>query len=251
MNQWLYESDEQEGLHPDKAWLTNGKERALFKPDTEDKESDVELEVFNIAYALEIPCARIEIIEFEGKRGSISYDVKDRDSKEIVYKYPDDLFYKHCGVTYASRDAHGNQNERVDIISLETVRNCIPHIETNVVDMIFLDCLVRNGDRHGLNWELIVKNDDGGIIGMTPLFDHGKSLWIDFLTMNECRIPYEDDSKELTHYKMFERLSYDYSEQIKNLLEKCAGIELHDFVKPRYCKMCEIFERVQGGGSKS
>jgi len=249
MNKWHYLSDEIEGVHPGKMWLTNGTTRALFKADTADKESEIEMEVYKIALSLGMPCAKIEVIEFDGKKGSISYDFKERDNDAIVYRYPDDLFFKSSGVTYASKDADGNPNERVDVISFEAIRNNIPNILAEVIDMIFLDCLVRNGDRHGSNWELIVKQDEG-IIGIAPLFDHGKCLWIEFLTMDECRIPWGEGHRELTHFKMFENLCAEYPEQIKDLLHKCSGIEFIDFVAERYIKMRDIFERV-GNHSKN
>ena len=68
MNQWKPIVEEHEGVHPKKIWITNGKERALFKPDTNVNESAIEHEVYKIATALDIPCAKIEIINFAAKR---------------------------------------------------------------------------------------------------------------------------------------------------------------------------------------
>ena len=218
MSQWVFEARENEGFHGGKLWLKKddetGKtlERALFKPDTKYKESAVEYEAYKIATALGIPCAKVEIIEFEGKEGIISYDFKDRANKEIMYIPPDDLYHKSDGLTIKSHDSRGNRLDRIDMITFEMVKAYMPQIKSKVVDMLFFDCLIRNGDRHGFNWELIMSRK-GEVLDVAPLFDHGKALWIDFLTKEECRLPWAVDY-ELRHYDMFGLLCQDYTAQM-------------------------------------
>ena len=244
MSQWEYLYDETEGIHKDKAWLTNGHERALFKPDTENSESAAELETSRIAKALGIPCAEIEIIEYKGRKGCVSYDVKKHGEPGTTYAYPDSLNAVRCRIAYGSKAPNHPQFYMTEEVTLETVKSEMAHILPKVVEMLFLDCLVRNDDRHGRNWELMIDRT-GRILGMAPLYDHGLALWNDGTATDTCRMPYFDDVM-LTHYAMFEQLATEYPEQIAGLMEKCAGIELCDYAADRFSIMREIHERVSG-----
>lgn len=53
------------------------------------------------------------------------------------------------------------------------IRNCL---EKEIYEMIVVDYLILNRDRHGANIELL-KNNKTGEIKMAPLFDHGMSLY--------------------------------------------------------------------------
>ena len=244
MNKWTVEKPEHEGVHKNKNWLSNGQERALFKPDTEKNESAAELETSKIAKALGIPCARIEVIEFDGQKGCISYDVKKHSEPDIAYAYPDDLYVIGDRLTSRSKTTGGDRLELVDEVTLETVKTMMPHILPKVVEMLFLDCLVHNNDRHGRNWELVV-GKDGSIHDIAPLYDHGLALWSSSKATNICCVPYSEDV-ELTHCAMFERLATEFPEQVAGLMEKCAGIELCDYAAGRFARMQEIHERAAG-----
>ena len=76
MSHWIRMHDEPDGFSPNKFWVTDGKERALFKPDTEDKESEIEYETYKIAKALGISCAKTEVAELFGETGTLSYNFK-------------------------------------------------------------------------------------------------------------------------------------------------------------------------------
>lgn len=43
-------------------------------------------------------------------------------------------------------------------------------------EMLVVDYLISNADRHGQNWGVYVDNDTGKVIGLHPLFDHNNSF---------------------------------------------------------------------------
>ena len=247
MSKWRFADEEVEGVHPNKAWLTNGTERALFKPDTYIGEGEIELEAYRIAAALGIACARIELLTYNDcTPGIISYDFKQHDDTKIIYHKADDMYYKERTntLTHISIDSEGNVLESI-CMTLEDVKNHIPQIESKVVEMLYFDCLIRNIDRHGYNWELIVDEADGTVLDLAPLFDHGHALWSKkALKLDDrCAVPYVDDV-ELENFKMFHQLCIEYPGQILNLLQKTSKIELNDFVAERFQKMREIYMNV-------
>ena len=247
MNQWKYIDDEIEGVHPNKAWLTDGTNRALFKPDTYTNESEIELEAYRIAAALDIPCAKIELLSYNDKTsGTISYDFKQHNDTETIYQKADDMYYKEKSdtLTHVSVDSDGSPIETISM-TFENIKNYIPQIESKVIDMLYFDCLIRNIDRHGYNWELIVNTTDGRVRDLAPLFDHGYSLWSEKALKldDKCAVPYADDV-ELENFKMFHQLCIEYPEQMQSLLLKTFHIELHPFVAERFQKMQEIYKNV-------
>ena len=251
MKNWTSLVEEHEGIMPNKVWLENKAENimALFKPDTECNESAIEYEVYKIGRELGLPCVKIEIFTHNGKIGCLSYDynkiIEGSYANDIHCAHADYLYKKGNGLTYNSKDSKGNTLDMIDEISMEIVKSQMPCIEKDVVNMLFLDCLVSNRDRHGCNWD-VVMTIEGEVIGLAPLFDHAASLWNGYSPeYDKCLVLWEDGKPELMHFEMFERLSYEYPEQIKDLLQKCSGIEFIDFVAERYTKMQDIFERVE------
>jgi len=246
---WNVDDQEKEGVHKGKVWLEHVETKilALFKPDTENNESITEHEVYKIASKLDIPCAKIELVEFEGRKGCLSHHYNlhyEEQGKDLVFIHADDLYEKDDMVTHKSKDSSKNSLEMIPEMTLEIVKERISVILPDVVNMLFLDCLVSNRDRHGYNWDLVMDDEKGEVVGLAPLFDHGYSLEHKFDEDHDnCALPWTDDV-ELTHYAMFEMLSTDYPEQVKSLLEKSAKIDFIEFVQPRFNKMCEIFERV-------
>jgi len=160
--------------------------------------------------------------------GSLSYNFKETDlSREYVP--PAKLYANVNGeVTFHSKNADSIPNYKL-AMSFEKVKEKFPAIERDVVDMLFVDCLICNMDRHGNNWELIKDIESNQIIGMAPLFDHGLSMWNSF--SDNSRLAWSEGESIISHYEIFSRLSMDYPKQIENLLNKCASIELNEYVK--------------------
>jgi hypothetical protein len=238
MKNWTSIRKEKKGVVPDKNWVTDGESLALYKPDTQRKESIVEYEAYKIASALGIPCAKTELISLFGTEGCLSYNFKAFDpSREYV---PPATIHTNTNgeITFHSKNFDSIPNYKL-AMSFEKVKEKFPEVERDVVDMLFVDCLICNMDRHGNNWELIKDIASNKIVGMAPLFDHGLSMWNSF--SDNSRLAWCDNETIIDHYEMFGRLSVDYPEQIKDLLAKCAPIELNDYVKPRYHLMRDIF----------
>ena len=138
MPDWRILREEELGMVQDKVWVTNGTETALFKPDTDRNadraellklveegkidaenaellignpyegpvESEIEYEFYRIASALNIPCAKIEIIDLFGRHGILSYNVKTDES--VTYCPAGRLYKKSKGITHESKDSKGD-----------------------------------------------------------------------------------------------------------------------------------------------
>lgn len=215
-SEWKFLYDERQGATPNMAWVERGEgatyERALFKPDSYGFNGSYgEYETYKIATALGIPCAKIEIDELFGMRGILSYDICKKD----------DVAYVHAGAYFRNGGEPGYGNLSMD----EVKKN--PIIEEAVVQMLFLDCLVSNCDRNGRNWFLEMSTEGNKIVGLAPLFDHGKTHEEHSPNIDYCRVYWnepEDDiasRRFLRHYEMLEHLSRDYPHIIGALIEKC------------------------------
>ena len=205
---------------------------------------------YEVARQIGVTVAKTEMVEYKGRKGCLSYDYKDiySENLKMVYRPVAKMYEKEGLVTHRSKDTKEVKLKQIPKISLEYAKERIPEIEKQMVDMLYLDCLISNRDRHGTNWDLAIDTSIGKI-EVAPLFDHGLSLWNQFSPeMDYCLVLWEENQIELKHFDMFEKLSANYPEQIGELLKKCAEIKMEDkqaeFVQPRYQKMCEIFERV-------
>jgi hypothetical protein len=239
MSQWRELKKERRGAMPKKAWLTDGEHNALFKPDTPRKrESYFEYEASRIAEALGIPCAKIEIFKHEGKTGTLSYDVHESGFTYVPVNMVDLV---SNSLHYSEVMPHGN-------LCLEEIRNTpeLKVLESATVDMLFLDTLIKNCDRHGNNWELKFADDGETLVGIAPLFDHGNSQ--QYAARDNSAVCFFSKDKESmttfpTFKELFKNLCEYYPEQIGALLEKCENIELTVFCAERFKEMKEEFSR--------
>jgi hypothetical protein len=239
MSNWTEIGHERRGAMPKKAWMTDGVHTALFKPDTPRKhESYFEYEASRIAEALGIPCAKIEIFKHDGKTGTLSYNVHEHG-------------FSYYPITKANLSANGIEINSIPIptcnISVEDIRTnpALKVIEKDTIDMLFLDTLIKNCDRHGNNWELKY-SEDKELVGIAPLFDHGNSQ--QYAARDNSAVCFFSKDKEFmttfpTFKELFKNLCEYYSEQIGALLEKCENIELNAFCAERFKEMKEEFER--------
>ena len=254
---WFAERYEGRGQLPNKVWLTNElREAALFKPDSKRLESEIECHVYKIAVALDIPHAITEFLEINSSEiqgmsgneriltGTLSYNFKTDPNMDYVPV--EELFQESSGEISPSN--YGFFEEMTTkSFTMENIQNHLPVIEKDTVNMVFLDCLVSNRDRHGRNWEIMVDRNTNQIVGVAPLFDNDKSMWNYHEPNNKndfCRVPWKQGERPLKHYEMFERLAERYPDQVGNLLEKCKGVELHLFVQERHKAMQGIFQKV-------
>jgi hypothetical protein len=240
MSNWITATKECTGAMPKKSWLTNGGQEALFKPDTPRKhESYFEYEASRIAEALGIPCAKIEIFEHNGKTGTLSYNVHEPGFTYIPVTRTD-----------LSSNAVGINSKALPMsnIAVEDIRNnpALKPIEKDTVDMLFLDTLIKNCDRHGNNGELKFSDDGETLLGIAPLFVHGNSQ-LYAARDNSAVCFYSKDKESITTFptfpELFKNLCEHYPEQIGALLEKCENIELNAFCAERFKEMKEEFSR--------
>jgi hypothetical protein len=120
-------------------------------------------------------------------------------------------------------------------------------IEKDTVDMLFLDALIKNCDRHGNNWELKFSDDGETLLGIAPLFDHGNSGH--YAARDNSAVCFFAKEKESittfpTFKELFKNLCEYYPEQIGALLEKCANIELNSFCSDRLQSMKDTYTQV-------
>lgn len=99
----------------------------------------------------------------------------------------------------------------------------IPGVKKFLNDMITLDYIILNTDRHWGNFGFIRNVNTLKFEGPAPLFDHGTSLW-----HNEIRItPYQEPSKPFrsTHSKQIRLVSnFDRFKQIKHLSTEIENV---------------------------
>lgn len=240
MDNWKFLFKEEKGAVQGKVWVTNGEFSALFKPDSDRNESRIEYETYQIAKALSIPHAKTEVIELFGQKGVLSYDFKYPYDPNLIFVPADGLYIKSDNLTFKSRDTSNNRLNRISKLSLQRIKETMPQLEKDMVNMLFLDCLISNRDRHGNNWE-IVMNRNADILALAPLFDHNMAMENSYSDMLDySMVLYADGEMELKHFDMFKRLSKEYPNQIKTLLKKAQKVQLNDFVLERFKKMQEI-----------
>lgn len=241
MTEWIPIRYEERGAILNKIWVTDGTHDALFKPDSEKNESRIEYEVYRIARQLGVPCAKTEVIELFGRLGTLSYNFKTNTS--LVYQPTDNLYLHKGELTYKRKDTDSLYLPRISRLSLSAVEDKLPQILDDVVSMLYLDCLVSNRDRHGNNWEVVMK-PDGTVISLAPLFDHGLSLENGYDdSMDYCMVLLTEGAIELKHYEMFEQLSKKFNPKIGRLLQKSKSISMNDFSAMRFVAMEQIYDQ--------
>jgi hypothetical protein len=238
MNNWMKNSEEDQGAIRNKAWLTNGIDRALFKPDSEKTESKFEVEAYQIAKALGIECARTEQVTLHGVTGTLSYNFKEECFR---YQSVSEIYQAASGIRANCKNGDMLSLQKFNNLSLDEIHNnpVLQTIEKDTVNMLFLDCLISNADRHGNNWELKFSLDGKELLGIAPLFDHGMSQ--ELAPYDYCMVKKNQNEMEISHMSMLKHLSYHYTEQIGRLLDQCLKIDLNEFCYKRFLKMWELF----------
>lgn len=91
-----------------------------------------------------------------------------------------------------------------------------PRLYSGLVDILMLDWVIANQDRHLGNFGFLRDNDSGDIIGIAPVFDHGMSL------LHQAM---EDDLEDLESYLSwraftFLKLSHEDVDVMKSFLQE-------------------------------
>ena len=161
---WILDNLETRGAMKDKVWLRNTKtyDRAMFKPDMED-ESERSIIFYQVCTHLGIDCAKTELYEYMGKKGCLSYDVGHKrlianEAAELDIKSGSSIISGKTDVSYAELEP--SLSERVKI---------------KFADMVYVDVLLRNTDRHSGNFKLLLDRN-GTIVDLLGLYDNDEIL---------------------------------------------------------------------------
>lgn len=180
----IYEGLSEGSGRSEKVWLqSKDGQIGLFKfpkinpaGDKETTEHISEHLAYKIGQVLGVPTARVDIGTYNGRIGSMSYFVCDKqeDLQEGIW---------FISAKYPQYNADTMQDEE------DKRYYCIEHLcsalhnqfEENWVEMLLFDFLIGNSDRHQSNWALLIKTsfDRQKIsfrIRWSPLYDNGSSL---------------------------------------------------------------------------
>lgn len=175
------EDTEQLGSKP-KFWVLIDKQRWLFKEARPNTGEDwAEKAAAEIAHAMGINAAKVELAEFGGKIGCISCNFIDVDAGEALVHGNEIMAWKVTGYdkTKIFRQAdHTIENIQLAIRALSDFADT-DAVLTELAGYMVLDALIGNTDRHHENWGLRVHSPvarQTRLLSAAPSFDHASSL---------------------------------------------------------------------------
>ena len=134
-----------------------------------------------VARLIQVPAARVEVAEFESKRGTASLSVVRRTAGEDLV-HGDELLGGHV-IGYARdkvfrHSSHSIHNIVTAIGSVFTDHASRDQQLTTFAGFLVLDALIGNTDRHHQNWGVLRRTSSDGRVEqeMAPSFDHASSL---------------------------------------------------------------------------
>lgn len=169
-----YEGASEGSGRSEKIWLINpdNGQTGLFKlkKDTETTDHVSECIAYNLASILDIPCARFDLGTYQGKVGSMSYNIV----KEGMLFQEGINFINHIYPYY-------DPDQLLDIItgnrySIEMINKALKKYQgvfKQFIGMLVFDYLIGNTDRHQSNWALICENNEWKL---SHLYDNSSSL---------------------------------------------------------------------------
>lgn len=183
------EDTEQLGSKP-KFWVTLGGERWLFKEARENTGEDwAEKVAAELAFAMRIPVARVELAEYGLRRGCISRSFLSAEAGEALV-HGNELLAFH--VTGYDRTKTFNQSDHTlaNVVSaIQSLLDGTPLVGpmlTTLASYMVLDALIGNTDRHHENWGLLIRFDLNAKqfkVGVAPSYDHASSLGRELLDL--------------------------------------------------------------------
>ena len=140
---------------------------------------------------------------------------------------------------YTSEDKGSVSASNLGLTSYEDVLQYAKSLNASsfrtVVDMLFLDCLLLNTDRHFSNIEFFMDTDTLDIIDVVPIYDNNYSLLPQFLVGYDTflRDEYKFTRDDVTTFEELFRLLLRYDrKRCMQLLSKSSGIKLE---QPEKC----------------
>ena len=240
--QWVMSGVEVMGTTPGMCWVTNivTKDRGLFKPESRWRRSAYgEYGASKLAAILEIPCAKVIVGELFGGGGCISFDVS-RTSEYRVLVGSD--LYLCGGLLNLEQSQVGDLvYDDPDEMSFLGLRPYLPaNAETDMVRMMFFDCVTMNGGRHSDNYSFEV-DARCAIRGMLPLYDHGWCFQEHRFMGRGSSFPYFG-RRGFLFEDLYVNIKRDYPELVAALASKARSdefretatkLEIYDFITQR------------------
>lgn len=172
-----------------KRWEMQGKDRYLLKSGTLPyvQEPFNECIASKILHCLSVPFVEYQLIERKGRYFSLCKDFIDENHEFIPAYYP-------CLAMHPARKIPAEE-----LLQQAIEKFAIPNTEHFLDQMLILDYLIMNTDRHWTNFGFIRNVETLQFEGFAPIFDNGNSLWY-----NLAYIP-EYYDKALTFRKKHEK----------------------------------------------
>ena len=225
----------------EKVWLTSpAEEKWLFKyvrgrnDQAEDWSEKVAAE---LAVALGMPAARVELAERRGQRGVISRDITG--GRDLVHG--NELMYEHD-------PSYRRDLPRPDRgYTLAAVRGALAGCDTppswNVPEWsaydvfagyLMFDALIANQDRHHENWAVLT-DATGGHRALAPSFDHASSLGFMLTDADRhARLTTNDRGRSVAHWVTRGSTHFEGRPSLVDLarqaLEGCSPAAASDWV---------------------
>ena len=128
-----------------------------------------------IAALIQLACARVELAEFEGLRGSISLDV--RSPRDVLVHGNEIIAGRVLGYDlHKRRHTSDHTFERIRQAILEVCGGRCKEDLGQFAGYLVFDALIGNTDRHHENWALLKQEAGPTDHRLAPSFDHASSL---------------------------------------------------------------------------
>lgn len=158
----------------EKIWLQNPDTGQIglfkFKKDIDTTDNISECIAYDLACILGIPCAKFEVGMYEGREGSMSYN---------ILKKPDQILVEGIHFIMLMYPKY-NPELFIDIMtsnrySIEMIKKAIERFVPidDLLKMLMFDYLIGNSDRHQNNWAILIEN---GKMQWSPLYDNSSPL---------------------------------------------------------------------------
>ena len=233
----------------EKVWLINpdtGQTGLFkFKKDVSTTDHVSECMAYDLANLIGIPCAKFEVGLYNGREGSMSYNIVDNKEETLIEGvYCISLQYNRFD-TETLMDS-----ETKDKYSLEMIKKALEPfgLFCDFLPVCIFDFLIGNTDRHQSNWAIIKKDKK---VRLSPLYDNSSSLcayvaepkinqylgndlmlWkslIDTKSKSIIRIHCQD-IKQPTHLEVMKYIHQNYLEQTVDIVKKIEEVLTGDSV---------------------
>jgi len=162
-----------------KFWFRRNNEQWLFKEARENTGEDwAEKIAAEVAHLIGISASKVELAEFEGRRGCALLSFAYQDRNEVLIHGNEILAGLVLGY---DRNKKFRQSDHTLENITSAIRKLFPSEEisdqvlTTLAGYLVLDALIGNTDRHHENWAILLVAE-GATLAVAPSFDHASSL---------------------------------------------------------------------------